>query len=121
MPRVPNPNDGQFPEDGRLPRGLMTPRSVYRRNILRFLLGAEQHALKSRDIRRAMQRRLMGRLTDADMSFLRLGQPRWVNAMQWERKEMVIEGLLEGKDAAGHGRWRLTREGVRVARANNGG
>lgn len=111
--------EGQFTDGGRLRRGLLTPRSFYRPQILRMLLAAEDHALPSRQIRRTIERRMNGRFTAADLSALRSGQPRWVNSMQWERKKMVMDGLLDATDAAGHGLWRLTREGVRAARSES--
>lgn len=109
--------ENQFTESGRLRHGLLTARSIYRLQILRMLLAAEGHAMRAREIRWNMERRMTGRFTNADLSLLRRGQPRWVNAMQWERKKMVMEELLEGTGVAGHGLWRLTRDGVREARA----
>jgi len=112
--------ESRFADGERLRRGLLTPRSVYRSHILRQLLAAHGHAVASGEVRRAVERRMAGRFTSADLSFLRRGQPRWVNSMQWERKKMVMEGLLETTGSAGYGIWRLTREGVREARAEVG-
>ncbi len=120
QPQTRQPREGQFTEGGRMRRGLLTPRSVYRRQILRLLLAADDHATKAREIRLAINRRMAGRFSEADVSMLASGQPRWVNGMQWERKKMVMEGLIETTDAAGHGLWRLTREGIRAARAEIG-
>lgn len=117
---TPRPPEDQFTESGRMRCGFLTPRSIYRRHILRLLLAAPNQAVKAREVRQTIERRMVGRFTDADLSLLRRGQPRWVNAMQWERKKMVMEGLLETTGSAGHGTWRLTREGVRAARAEVG-
>lgn len=118
--RPPAPREDQFAENGRLQRGLLTPRSVYRRYVLRLLLAADDHAVRASEVRRAVERRMAGRFTAADLSMLRRNQPRWVNAMQWERKKMVMEGLIETTDIGGFGVWRLTREGVRAARGEVG-
>lgn len=106
--------------DERLRAGLVTPRSAYRRFILRLLAQAEHHEMPSREVCRIVGARLGSRFTPADLSETRSGQLKWVNNMQWTRKRMVMDGLLESTLSAGHGVWRLTREGVRAARAEVG-
>lgn len=105
----------QFGRTGRLRHGLTTPRKVYRHHIRRLLLRADGHSLPSVQIRRTIQARLARRFTPADLSFLNPRTQRWVNAMQWERKQMVRDGLLEPTSRAGHGIWTLTTKGVREA------
>jgi len=102
--------DGQ-----RLRPGLCTSRTVYRRLILRTLLRAEQHELRSREIRSTIARRFADRFTDEDRTLIRDREPRWANNLQWTRKRMVMDGLLESTLSAGHGVWKLTAGGVREA------
>jgi hypothetical protein len=105
----------QFGPGGKLRHGQTTPRSVFRSHILGLLLRADGHSLPSRQIRQRIWLRLARRFTPADLSLLNPRTPRWVNSMQWERKKMVMDSLIEPTDVAGHGVWRLTLEGVREA------
>jgi restriction endonuclease Mrr len=50
-----------------------------------------------------------GRLNDFDRESLRTGEVRWRNKAQWERKNMVIDGLL--KRDSSHGVWEITDKG----------
>jgi hypothetical protein len=53
------------------------------------------------------------RLTDADCGKLTHGEIRWRNTAQWERNEMVNDGLL--KKNSTHGVWELTDKGFKLA------
>ena len=107
QPRVPRPN-------GR--RSTTTPRSVFRRALLRMLAYSEGHQMRSRDVRAILAQRLAHQFTAADMEETRRGDPKWVNNLQWEKKTMVMEGLIESVLSAGHGTWRLTDSGINAAR-----
>jgi hypothetical protein len=94
--------------------GPHVPRRVYRDLIMELLLEAPNHELPSRQIRRTIGERLARQFTRVDLS-MRGGGILWVNEMQWAKKKMVMDGLLEGVLSAGHGMWRLTRKGVAQA------
>ena len=94
--------------------GEHVPRQVYRDLILELLLNAPNHALPSREIRRTIAKRLERTFTPVDLS-LRSSGLLWVNELQWTKKKMVMDGVLEGVLSSGHGMWRLTRKGVAQA------
>jgi hypothetical protein len=94
--------------------GEHVPRQVYRDLILELLMNAPNHALPSRQIRRTIAERLERAFTPVDRS-MRGGGILWVNELQWTKKKMVMDGLLESVLSAGHGTWRLTRKGVAQA------
>ena len=91
-------------------------RSTFRDLILRLLLAAPEHQLPSRQVRRVLERRLRDRFTPTDLTF-RSRAPLWVNEMQWAKKQLVLDGLLEGVLSAGHSVWKLTRHGIQEARS----
>jgi hypothetical protein len=94
--------------------GAHVPRRVFHDLILELLLNAPNHALPSRQIRRTIAERLDRAFTPVDLS-MRSGSPLWVNELQWQKKRMVMDGLLETVLSSGHGTWRLTRKGVTQA------
>ena len=94
--------------------GPHVPRHVYRDLIMELLLEAPNHELPSRQIRRVISERLARQFTRVDLS-MRGGGILWVNEMQWTKKKMVMDDLLEGVLSAGHGMWRLTRKGLAQA------
>jgi hypothetical protein len=102
---------------GRLRRGLLTPRTVYRDIILKALLQAPNHTMKSEEIQDLVARRMENRFTPADLSELHGGGIRWVNNLQWTRKRMVMDHLLESTLSAGHGVWVLAQRGIAEARS----
>jgi hypothetical protein len=63
----------------------------------------------TRDIRRLMGKKLASRLTDADLDLVSSGDPRWWNAVCWERTKCVKEGLFR-RDSE-RGVWALSDEG----------
>ena len=57
------------------------------------------------------------RLNEIDRQATASGEIRWRNAVQWERNEMVVEGLLK-KDSP-RGVWELTAKGIKAAEAQD--
>jgi hypothetical protein len=53
------------------------------------------------------------KLTDADYATMKHGEIRWRNSAQWERNDMVEEGLL--KKNSPRGVWELTEKGIKLA------
>jgi hypothetical protein len=123
MPRPRNPRDVVLFDrvDRRnTRRSATTPRSIFRRAILSLLWLREGHEMRSREVRAFLAERMENQFTAADLAEVRSGQPKWVNNMQWERKKMVMEGLMETTLTAGHGVWRLTPRGIAEARPLRG-
>ena len=89
-------------------------RRVYHDLILELLLNAPNHGLPSRQIRHTIAERLERTFTPVDLA-MRSSSLLWVNELQWTKKRMVMDGLLEGVLSAGHGTWRLTRRGLAQA------
>ena len=92
------------------------PRHGFREIIMRLLWDAPDHSLPSREVRRMIGQHLQTRFTPVDLS-LRASGPVWVNEMQWARKQLVMDGLMEGVETAGHSTWKLSRRGIAEARA----
>jgi hypothetical protein len=63
------------------------------------------------DVRRIMQEKMAPRLSPADYEFVSSGDPRWWNAICWERKALVTEGLFVSD--SDRGVWKLSAEGKR--------
>ena len=94
-------------------------RSIYRRLILQMLLATPNHEVRARDVRVQIERRLRNRRSPADLE-MRGNAPVWVNNLQWTKKALLMEGLLESVLSAGHGTWRLARSAVTKARQEVG-
>jgi hypothetical protein len=58
---------------------------------------------------------MQDRLNHVDRQTMTSGEIRWRNAVQWERNEMVREGLL--KNDSPRGVWELTPKGIKAAEA----
>lgn len=99
----------------RMPRGGATPQETYRPLILQALAKAAGRA-SMRDVLAYAKERLNGRFTAGDLEHLTSGAIRWENKAQWERHQMVKEGLL--KSDSPYGIWELSDEGWREARRN---
>ena len=74
-----------------------------------------------KEIRELLEPRMAPRLSSADYQLVSSGDPRWWNAVCWERNDLVKEGLLRGDSERGV--WELSAsgrdfEGQATARAN---
>ena len=99
----------------RMPRGSVTPQGTYRPLILRALAKAGGRA-SMREVVTYIKQQLNGKFTAGDLDHLPTGAIRWENKAQWERHQMVTEGLLRSDSP--HGTWELSDEGWREARRN---
>jgi hypothetical protein len=63
-------------------------------------------------IRPIMERKMALRLSEADYKLVSSGDPRWWNAVCWERNELVKEGLFRSDSPRGV--WALSERGVTV-------
>jgi len=99
----------------RVPRGVRTPQSEFRAPILRILYEAGGSA-KMSEVVDGVGALMQQRLNDVDRQTMASGEIRWRNAVQWERNQMVNEGLLR-KDSP-RGVWQLTVKGVKAAESD---
>ena len=100
---------GLRPGRARKPSGDTTPRSEYRLPILRALerLGGQGPA---REVLRLVEDRMRTSLTPADREMLPSGQrERWRENAEFERLEMVKDGLLAS--GSPRGIWEITEAG----------
>ena len=100
----------------RAARGARTPQSEYRPALLRVLYEAGGSAKMSEAIE-GVGTLMKDRLNEIDRQATASGEIRWRNAVQWERNEMVVEGLLK-KDSP-RGVWELTAKGIKAAEAQD--
>jgi hypothetical protein len=70
-----------------------------------------------KEIRECLEPRMAPRLSSADYEQVSSGDPRWWNAVSWERNDLVKEGLLRGDSERGV--WELSARGRQAA--NSGG
>jgi hypothetical protein len=106
--------NGKRRATNRAPRGARTPQSEFRAPLLRVLYEAGGSAKMSEAVDR-VGALMQERLNDIDRQTMTSGEIRWRNAVQWERNEMVKEGLLK-KDSP-RGVWELTAKGIKAAEA----
>lgn len=84
------------------------PGHEYRKPILEYLVASGGRGAVH-DILEAVEQKMKLRLTQKDYELLRYGQIRWSTNAMYERKHMVLEGLLK-KDSP-RGIWEITEQG----------
>lgn len=114
--RVFNLNRSKVGRNGavRAPRGEKTAQSAFREPILEALYAAGGSA-KVADVLKSVEASMGAKLNAIDRQTLTTGALRWRNTAQWERNNMVEEGLLKKNTA--RGLWELTNKGVSAAEA----
>ena len=97
-------------------RGEKLPQKEFRAPLLQTLheLGGKA---STRAIREIMERKMAPRLSDADHQNVSSGDPRWWNAICWERMDLVNEGFF--RDDSERGIWELTDKGKAAAVASS--
>ena len=101
-PVVRRPNAGEREQD-------CTPESVYREPILRALIELGGSAHKN-DVLDRVGTMLKAILKDVDYEYHHHGgRMRWRQNAAWQRRQMVIEGLL--KSGSPRGIWEITEAG----------
>ncbi len=98
----------------RAPRGEKTPEGAFRQPILDALYEAGGSA-KAADVLKRVEATMGSKLNAIDRQTLTTGALRWRNTAQWERNNLVEEGLL--KKNSSRGMWELTTKGVSAAEA----
>ena len=97
----------------RIQRGIKTPQKAFRKPILQVLyeLGGSG---KITEILKRVEVVMRGTLNEIDYQTLSDGKTiRWKNTAQWERNNMVNDGLI--KKRSPRGVWELTAKGVAEA------
>ena len=107
--------NGTSPRKGsrkRIARGEKTPQQAFRQAILQALYekGGAGRTTEALD---RIGEILSNKLTAVDRGRLGQGEIRWRNTAQWERNDMVTEGLL--KKNSPHGIWELSEKGIKLA------
>ena len=100
----------------RAARGTRTPQAAFREPLMRVLYESGGSG-KMSDVVDRVGDSMSEQLNDVDRQKLATGEIRWRNAVQWERNELVKEGLLK-KDSP-RGVWELTAKGIKVAEDEN--
>ena len=112
---MPAPNSRPDGPRRKSPRGAKLPQREFRVPLLEVLLEKGGKA-NTKDIRELLEPKIAPRLSEADYQPVTSGDPRWWNAVCWERNDLVKEGLL--RDNSERGVWELTQRGSEIARSN---
>jgi len=86
----------------------IVPGHEYRKSILEYLAAVGGRAA-THDVLETLERKMKARLTQKDYELLKYGQIRWRTNAMYERKHMVMEGLL--KKGSPRGIWEITEQG----------
>jgi Mrr N-terminal domain len=98
------------------PRGRKLPQKEFRRPLLLVLKDLGGRA-RVADVRAAIEPKMASRLSDADYLPVSTGDPRWWNAVCWERNDLVKEGLL--RNDSERGVWELSASGRQASAKTN--
>lgn len=88
------------------------PQREFRPALMETVYELGGHA-STAQMRPVMKRKMAGRLSEADYEPVSSGDPRWSNAICWERNDLVKEGLFRSDSP--HGVWALTERGLAAA------
>jgi len=89
--------------------GPKLPQKEFRKPLLETVYELGKSALTNQ-IRELMATKMASRLHDADYELVSSGDPRWWNAICWERNDLVREGLFRSDSP--RGTWELSDKGV---------
>jgi len=90
--------------------GRKLPQKEFRQPLLETLKEFGGSAQVS-DIRRVMEKKMASRISEADLALVSSGDPRWWNAICWERANLVREGLFADSE---RGIWKLSENGTKL-------
>jgi Mrr N-terminal domain len=107
---LPAPKAEADPKPKGARRGNKLPQKEFRLPLLETLhdLGGKSAVSV---IREQIEPKIAPRLSDADYVAVTTGEPRWWNAVCWERSSLVKDGLL--KSDSSRGVWELSESGRR--------
>jgi hypothetical protein len=97
----------------KLAKGKKLPQKEFRAPLLETLQELGGSADVS-EIRKVMQTKMAQRLSKADYEPVSTGDPRWWNAICWERSNLAKEGVIDRN--AKRGVWALSEEGKKVVK-----
>ena len=104
-------------QNGRLSTGLKTPQSAYNQPIMEALYELGGSA-RVREVLQVVEKKLKNTLTDVDYQKLpNSNSIRWENSAQWERFELVKDGLLKSESPTGV--WELSSIGLQKIESRN--
>lgn len=109
---TPKPVPAKAVKKGR--KGSKLPQKEFRAPLMRALLGLGGTAQAS-DVRDALEPTIKPMLLEGDLEPVSTGDPRWWNAVCWERSELVKEGLFRSDSPRGV--WELSESGMETAKA----
>lgn len=91
--------------------GTKLPQKEFRMPLMEVVyeLGGEATTDRVRD---SLEKKMAPKLGPDDYNKVTNGDPRWWNAICWERSDLVREGLF--RKGSPHGTWELTPEGVKL-------
>jgi hypothetical protein len=109
--------DGDVPQQERVaaPKrndGSKTPQRNFRLPLLITIL-EQGGTAPAKIVRERMEARLKGRLAVGDLDSVSTGDPRWWNAVCWERSDLVREGLMRGDSPRGI--WEISEAGMKLS------
>lgn len=97
-------------QNGRLPNGQKTPQSAYNQPIMEAIYELGGSAQVG-EVLQGVEKKMKSLLTDVDYQKLpSINSIRWKNTAQWERFELVKDGLL--KSESPRGVWELSSIGL---------
>jgi hypothetical protein len=85
----------------------VTGREAYRPLIRQILLAKPGKQAKTAEVLDEIESRMSGKFLPGDTKRRKSGQLVWRNNAEWMRKQMVMDGELQGADEAGFGCWKL--------------
>lgn len=91
--------------------GAKLPQKEFRVPLLMTLLKAGG-AAPAKTVRGMMEPLMAPRLSEGDYESVSTGDPRWWNAICWERSELVKEGLI--RDDTDRGIWEISESGKKL-------
>lgn len=94
-------------------KGKKLPQRDFREPLMAVLLELGGSAY-SKDIREKLEPRMKSLLGPGDLAPVSTGEPRWWNAVCWERNDLVKEGLF--RNDSDRGIWELSEEGRAAAK-----
>jgi hypothetical protein len=107
-------SDAKAPAPRQRSGGEKLPQKEFRAPLLDVLREKGGKA-SVKEIRESLEPRMAPRLSRADYEQVSSGDPRWWNAVCWERNDLVKEGVLRGDSERGV--WELSARGREVASA----
>jgi hypothetical protein len=105
------PSKAEKPAPTSKKKGDKLPQREFRIPLLESLIHLGNEA-PAKNVRELMEKKMAPRLSAADYEKVSTGDPRWWNAICWERNDMVKEGLMRSDTERGV--WGISANGSMV-------